>query len=373
MQLLLFIENILLDDNKEPKIIDFGLSNLYDSTRLLETFCGSPKYAAPEIVTGIKYVGPTVDVWSLGVILYASLSGKLPFMGSTVEKMYKRILEGKVNYPTHFSPEVRDLIGKILKVKGEERLSMEEIMAHPWMNKGYDAPVSNYLPHRPSVVAEANEDVLEQTVAFGYARLEVLEAIVLEGYNSIKSTYFLVAERKERLDQLKRERMQVAVTTTHSNLMIMLTMLFRTKTGTPSKNGHRACLKSSLVRCDRLGSQRHISTWPMSCPIASSPWASLQRAWSTSCCPTRSTTCSPTLRRRTRTTTRSSTSSQATRAATTRAPLVATSSASPSTVWAPPSRPLSIFARPWTSGCTRRRRTWRRSTGGRAIRTMSSR
>ena len=97
-------ENILLDENKNIKIIDFGLSNLYDNEKLLETFCGSPKYAAPEIITGVKYLGPSVDIWSIGVILFASLCGKLPFNGSTIEKTYARVLQGVINYPPHLTP-----------------------------------------------------------------------------------------------------------------------------------------------------------------------------------------------------------------------------------------------------------------------------
>ena len=97
-------ENILLDERKHIKIIDFGLSNIYDGQNLLETFCGSPKYAAPEIITGVKYLGPSVDIWSLGVILFAALCGKLPFNGSTIEKTYARVLQGVINYPPHLSP-----------------------------------------------------------------------------------------------------------------------------------------------------------------------------------------------------------------------------------------------------------------------------
>ena len=93
-----------MDDNKNIKIIDFGLSNIFDGQNYLTTFCGSPKYAAPEIITGTKYIGPSVDIWSLGVILFASLTGKLPFNGKTVESTYSKVLAGVVKYPPHLSP-----------------------------------------------------------------------------------------------------------------------------------------------------------------------------------------------------------------------------------------------------------------------------
>jgi len=101
--ILLLSENVLMDDNKNIKIIDFGLSNIFDGETYLTTFCGSPKYAAPEIITGTKYIGPTVDVWSLGVILFAALTGKLPFNGKTVESTYSKVLAGVVKYPPHLS------------------------------------------------------------------------------------------------------------------------------------------------------------------------------------------------------------------------------------------------------------------------------
>ena len=85
-------ENLLLDHNNSIKIVDFGLSNLYSPGERLKTACGSPCYAAPEMISGEKYRGTTVDVWSSGVVLFALLCGYLPFEDPETAELYKKIL-----------------------------------------------------------------------------------------------------------------------------------------------------------------------------------------------------------------------------------------------------------------------------------------
>lgn len=87
------LENILLDQNCNAKIADFGLSNIFDDRRLLKTFCGSPLYASPEIVRGIPYCGPEVDCWCLGVLLYALVYSAMPFDGSNFKRLVKQITQ----------------------------------------------------------------------------------------------------------------------------------------------------------------------------------------------------------------------------------------------------------------------------------------
>ena len=116
-------ENVLIDEECNIKLIDFGLSNTFDTpTSLLRTACGSPCYAAPEMIAGRRYVGPTADLWSLGVCLFAMLCGYLPFEDPDTPTLYKKILSGAYAVADHVSLEARDLIaGHGLTPRGSAR------------------------------------------------------------------------------------------------------------------------------------------------------------------------------------------------------------------------------------------------------------
>ncbi|XP_044742368.1 probable serine/threonine-protein kinase MARK-C [Chrysoperla carnea] len=131
------LENILLDENGNAKIADFGLSNVFDETRLLSTFCGSPLYASPEIVKGTPYHGPEVDCWSLGVLLYTLVYGAMPFDGSNFKRLVKQISQGDYFEPKTPSP-ASPLIREMLTVSASRRADMEKICSHWWVNEGHD-------------------------------------------------------------------------------------------------------------------------------------------------------------------------------------------------------------------------------------------
>lgn len=120
-------ENLLLErGNHNLKIIDFGLSNMYrPPSELLQTACGSPCYAAPEMIAGKDYNGLKVDVWSCGVILYAMLCGYLPFEDPNTDKLYKKIMNCEYTIPNYVAANGRDLIKKILNTNPEERYTVE--------------------------------------------------------------------------------------------------------------------------------------------------------------------------------------------------------------------------------------------------------
>jgi 5'-AMP-activated protein kinase catalytic alpha subunit len=112
-------ENLLLDHNKNIKIVDFGLSNTYAQGELLKTACGSPCYAAPEMIAGKKYAGANVDIWSCGVIMFALICGFLPFEDPDTSKLYKKILSGEFKIPNFVSKDAQDLMKKILNTDPE--------------------------------------------------------------------------------------------------------------------------------------------------------------------------------------------------------------------------------------------------------------
>ncbi|CAB1351355.1 unnamed protein product, partial [Coregonus sp. 'balchen'] len=118
-------ENLLLDADMNIKIADFGFSNEFVMGSKLDTFCGSPPYAAPELFQGKKYDGPEVDVWSLGVILYTLVSGSLPFDGQNLKELRERVLRGKYRIPFYMSTDCENLLKKFLILNPTKRGSLE--------------------------------------------------------------------------------------------------------------------------------------------------------------------------------------------------------------------------------------------------------
>ena len=117
-------ENLLLDADNNIKIADFGLSNVMRDGEFLRTSCGSPNYAAPEVISGHLYAGPEVDVWSCGVILYALLCGSLPFDDESIPNLFKKIKSGMYSLPSHLSQLARDLIPRMLVVDPMKRVTV---------------------------------------------------------------------------------------------------------------------------------------------------------------------------------------------------------------------------------------------------------
>jgi serine/threonine protein kinase len=127
-------ENLLINKDNVLKIIDFGLSNV--NSNLLATPCGSPCYAAPEMILGKKYSGKCVDIWSTGIILYAMVCGYLPFEDPDNNKLYKKILQCNLTFPDFVSKNCVDLITKILNVNPVRRYKLEEIKKHEFFKIG---------------------------------------------------------------------------------------------------------------------------------------------------------------------------------------------------------------------------------------------
>lgn len=133
-------ENLLLDENGNLKVSDFGLSALSASKRqdgLLHTTCGTPAYVAPEVIHQRGYDGAKADIWSCGVILYVLMTGYLPFHDPNLMEMYRKILKAEFKFPNWFPPEVQRLISKILDPNPNTRISMSKIMENPWFRKGF--------------------------------------------------------------------------------------------------------------------------------------------------------------------------------------------------------------------------------------------
>ncbi|ABW98229.1 kin(snf2) (nucleomorph) [Hemiselmis andersenii] len=128
------LENILLDENHDIKIADFGMASLSVPNAMLKTFCGSPHYASPEVVSNEPYNGMKADIWSCGVILYSLLTGKLPFdeENDNIRKLFNKIRFEPVKIPKIISANCRDLIQSLLTIEPVKRISIEKIKNHPW-------------------------------------------------------------------------------------------------------------------------------------------------------------------------------------------------------------------------------------------------
>ncbi|XP_004492544.1 CBL-interacting protein kinase 18-like [Cicer arietinum] len=137
-------ENLLLDENENLKISDFGLSTFVESNckdGLLHTTCGTPAYVSPEVINRKGYDGSKADIWSCGVILFVLLAGYLPFHDQNLMEMYRKISRGEFKFPKWFAPEVRRLLSKILDPYPKTRISMAKIMENSWFKKGLEKPV----------------------------------------------------------------------------------------------------------------------------------------------------------------------------------------------------------------------------------------
>ncbi|KAI3727149.1 hypothetical protein L1987_66958 [Smallanthus sonchifolius] len=138
-------ENLLLDENGDLKVSDFGLSSLPEHLRndgLLHTQCGTPAYVAPEVLRRKGYDGAKADIWSCGIILYVLLAGFLPFQDENLMHMYKKIFKAEYEYPPWFSTDARRLISKILIVDPSRRITIPAIMRLPWFLKGFQRPLA---------------------------------------------------------------------------------------------------------------------------------------------------------------------------------------------------------------------------------------
>lgn len=154
-------ENILLDSQRNIKLADFGMAALQPDGTWLNTSCGSPHYAAPEIIQGERYRGDKADIWSTGIILFAMLNGFLPFDGGTLPNTLRLVKKGEYYLPPTLSIEASDLVQRILQKRPEKRVTMEQIWCHPFLRK-YEKYHASLVAPEPLISAARPVNVENQ-------------------------------------------------------------------------------------------------------------------------------------------------------------------------------------------------------------------
>ena len=123
----------MLDSEKGVKICDFGVSKIIKKGQLIQEQCGTPAYLAPEIILDKGYEGFFVDVWSLGVLLYAMLTGTVPFKAPNLEELHALILKGSFTFPSHVSQLAQSILRSMIKLEPKDRLTIPQILSHEWL------------------------------------------------------------------------------------------------------------------------------------------------------------------------------------------------------------------------------------------------
>ncbi|XP_071069704.1 MAP/microtubule affinity-regulating kinase 3 isoform X7 [Dasypus novemcinctus] len=191
-------ENLLLDADMNIKIADFGFSNEFTVGSKLDTFCGSPPYAAPELFQGKKYDGPEVDVWSLGVILYTLVSGSLPFDGQNLKELRERVLRGKYRIPFYMSTDCENLLKRFLVLNPIKRGTLEQIMKDRWINAGHEE--DELKPFVEPELDISDQKRIDIMVGMGYSQEEIQESLSKMKYDEITATYLLLGRKSSELD-----------------------------------------------------------------------------------------------------------------------------------------------------------------------------
>ncbi|XP_058484979.1 serine/threonine-protein kinase BRSK2-like isoform X9 [Solea solea] len=199
-------ENLLLDEKNNIRIADFGMASLQVGDNLLETSCGSPHYACPEVIRGEKYDGRKADAWSCGVILFALLVGALPFDDDNLRNLLEKVKLGVFHMPHFIPPDCQNLLRGMIEVDASKRLTLEQIQKHTWYLAGKNEPEPEQpVPRKVAIrmlasVEEIDPDVLESMHSLGCFRDKdkLTKDLLTEDDNQEKMIYFLLLDRKER-------------------------------------------------------------------------------------------------------------------------------------------------------------------------------
>ncbi|XP_058458351.1 uncharacterized protein LOC131434981 isoform X3 [Malaya genurostris] len=194
-------ENVLLDNEMNVKLADFGFSNTFTEGAPLRTWCGSPPYAAPEVFQGVEYDGPKSDIWSLGVVLYVLVCGALPFDGATLHDLRSVVVTGKFRIPFFMSQECEHLIRHMLVVEPEKRYTLRQIGNHKWLEMYNTIPILETGSFQQAESANLDTVVMTHMLQLPGLTADMIAQSVHENrFDHIYAIYYLL------VDKLKQKR-----------------------------------------------------------------------------------------------------------------------------------------------------------------------
>ena len=206
------LENILFDKHEDVKLVDFGFTREYEGrTNHLQTFCGTVCYSAPEMLKGEKYAGEKVDVWSLGIILYALLCGELPFDDDDDNITRTKILSEEPNFPEHMPEDAINLIKALLSKRPLPRPNLGDILNHPFLAEHAPAQqtILGYTPP-PPFSTPLEKECLQRMRGAGVDIDAIIESVLAQKCNALAGWWSLLLEKEERKmkrrDRKRKER-----------------------------------------------------------------------------------------------------------------------------------------------------------------------
>ncbi|XP_076369721.1 serine/threonine-protein kinase BRSK2-like isoform X4 [Tachypleus tridentatus] len=200
-------ENLLLDDKNNIRIADFGMASLQMEGSMLETSCGSPHYASPEVIRGERYDGRRADVWSCGVITFALIVGSLPFDDKNLRLLLEKVKQGAFHIPQFVPQECQELLRGMIEVDPQKRMTLSDVLKHSWINGGS----KNFTKPKPPITevvstyiipseGDLDPDVLRNMMSLGCFknRQKLVEELMSLSHNTEKVIYFLLLDRKKK-------------------------------------------------------------------------------------------------------------------------------------------------------------------------------
>ncbi|KAI0923775.1 hypothetical protein AcV5_009234 [Taiwanofungus camphoratus] len=212
-------ENLLLDRSKNIKVADFGMAAWQGKSNMLQTACGSPHYAAPEVIMGRAYNGSSSDIWSCGVILYALLAGRLPFDDEDLPTLLEKVKIGKYSIPADIDPRATDLITKMLQKDVSKRITIPEILDHPFYTSqkpkdmNCDVPNLDHIAQPLTSTSDIDSDIFAnlRTLWHGTPDEDIVAKLTNEEHTWEKGVYhLLVRYRAKHLENYDEDEEKLA-------------------------------------------------------------------------------------------------------------------------------------------------------------------